>query len=176
MLRRLDGPGGAALDGRPDGSNPRLVRRLIAGLLLVLIVGVALALTTGARDPRPLFALRLTGGESFSSIGVELRDATALVTAIEAGAPPGPEDFDLRPGGAVENAPGQASVLVVRWLGGACDDRAELVLAPASDGYDLSLKTVGKFVLGCNAAGIARTVNVILSRDVDASTVSINPP
>ena len=79
-------------------------------------------------------------------------------------------------GGTVENAPGQASVLVVRWLGGACDDRTELVLAPASDGYALSLKTVGKLVLGCNAGGIARTVNMILSRDVDASTVSIGRP
>ena len=50
------------------------------------------------------------------------------------------------------------------------------MLAPASVGYTLSLTTVGKLVLGCNAAGIARTVNLILARDVEATTVSIVHP
>jgi hypothetical protein len=95
---------------------------------------------------------------------------------MEPGTPPGPEDFDIRVGGTVENAPGEASVLVVRWLGGACDDRTELALAAASDGYSLSLKMVGKLVLGCNAGGIVRVVEVNLSRDVDASSVSIVHP
>jgi hypothetical protein len=152
------------------------MRRRLAGLLVVLIVAVGLVVMSGALDPRPDFTVQLPGSESQSSITVELRDATGLVTAMEPGAPPGPEDFDLRFGGTVENAPGQASVLVVRWLGGACEDRTELVLAPASDGYTLSLTTVGKLVLGCNASAIARTVDVILTRDVDASTVSIIHP
>ena len=95
---------------------------------------------------------------------------------MEAGPPPGPEDFDVHLGGAVENTPGQASVLVVRWLGGACDDRTELVLAPASDGYALWLMTVAKLGLGCTAMGVPRTLNVILYRDVDASSVSILHP
>jgi len=149
---------------------------LIAGLLLVLMVVVGFVVMNGVLDSRPRFSVQLPGGESHSSIVVELRDTTGLVTAIEPGTPPGPEDFDFRAGGTVENAPGDASVLVARWLGGACDDRTELVLAPAQDGYALSLKTVGKLVLGCNGAGIARTVNLILSRDVDASSVSIVHP
>jgi hypothetical protein len=152
------------------------MRRRLAGLLVVMIVAVALVVMSGALDPRPDFSVQLPGGESHSSIGVELRDATGLVTAMEPGTPPGPEEFDLRAGGRVENAPGRASVLVVRWLGGACDDRTELVLASAPGGYALSLTTVGKLVLGCNGGGIARTVDVILSRDVDASTVSIVHP
>ncbi len=152
------------------------MRRLIAGLLVVVVVAVAFVVMSGGLDPQPDFSVRLPGGESHSSIGVELRDATGLVTAMERGTPPGPEDFDIRAGGTVENAPGRASVLVVRWLGGACEDRTELVLAPASVGYTLSLTTVGKLVLGCNAAGIARTVNLILARDVEATTVSIVPP
>jgi hypothetical protein len=153
-----------------------LVRGLIAGLLVVLIVAVGLVVMSGALDPRPDFSVQLPGSESHSSIGVELRDATGLVTAMEPGTPPGPEVFDIRAGGTVENAPDRASVLIVRWLGGACEDRAELVLAPASDGYTLSLTTVGRLVLGCNAAGIVRTVNLILARDVDASSVSIVHP
>jgi hypothetical protein len=150
------------------------VRHLIAGILLVVMIVVGYVAISGVLDSRARFTDRLPGGQSHSSIGVELRDATGLVIAIEAGEV---TDFDdVRPGGTVENPPGQMNVLVVRWLGGACDDRAELALAPAADGYALSLETVRKLGLGCTGAGVPRAVNVILSRGVDASTVSVNRP
>ena len=162
------------LDGPTEGSNPRSVRRRLAGFLTVLIVAVGLVVLTGALDPRPRFALALPGGESFSPITVELRDATGLVKAMEPGAVRGFERVEV--GGAVENPPGQARVLEVRWLGGACDDRTELLLAPVADGYTLSMNTIGRLVMGCNASGVVRIVNVILSRDVDASRVTIVRP
>ena len=171
MLRRLDEEGDPALDGTNDGSNPRGVRRRLAGLLVVLVVAAGLVLVTGVLDPRPRFALRLPGGESFGSIAVELRYATGLVTAIEAGEMSGLREIET--GSAVENVPGRPRVLVVRWIGGACDDRTELALTPDPDGYTLSMHTVAQIVLGCTALGVARIVNLELSAEIDATSVSI---
>jgi hypothetical protein len=149
------------------------VRRLIAGLLVILIVAAGLVAMSGVLDPRPRFSVQLPGGESHSSIGVELRDATGLVTAMEAGAPPAPEDFDIRAGGTVENAPGRASVLVVRWLGGACDDRVDMAFERVESAHVLAMHIDTGFDLGCIAMGVARTVAIDLSTAIDARDVTI---
>ena len=149
------------------------MRHLIAGVLLVLMIVVGFVAISGVLDSRPRFTVRLPGGQSHSSIGVELRDATGLVTAVELGPPPGPEDFDFRAGGTVENVPGQASVLVVRWLGGACDDRVDMAFERVEAAYVLAMHTDTGFDLGCIAMGVARTVAIDLSTAIDARDVTI---
>jgi hypothetical protein len=149
------------------------MRRRLAGLLVVLIVAVGLVVMSGALDPRARFSVQLPGGENHSSIGVELRDATGLVTAIEPGSPPGPEGFDFRAGGTVENAPEEASVLVMRWLGGACDDRVDMAFERVESAYVLAMHTDTGFDLGCIAMGVARTVVIDLSTAIDARDVTI---
>ena len=149
------------------------MRHLIAGLLLVLLIVVGFVAISGVLDPRPDFSVQLPGGESHSAIGVELRDASGLVTAMEPGLTPGPEDFDFRASGTVENAPGQASVLVVRWLGGACDDRVDMAFERVESAYVLAMHTDTGFDLGCIAMGVARTVAIDLSTAIDARDVTI---
>lgn len=96
-----------------------------------------------------------------------LGDQTNLVVGVE---PADPEILAAIP--SIEVDPKDPKVLVIRWMGGACDNDAVLTFYPLSTGYGLDLTTHGRMGLGCVALGVHRGVRIAISKPVDVGSIT----
>lgn len=137
----------------------------IAGSLLTVLVGCA-------AQPRGLtatFPARL-GDVSIAPLPVLLRDLTGLATELTLA-----ETFLAS--GPVNAVPGEPGTLVITWTGGACSDRANLLLLHvAAGGYALRIheNTSLAGMIGCPAVGIPRQVRIRFSQLVAPAQLTVS--
>jgi hypothetical protein len=97
---------------------------------------------------------------------VVLGDETGLVVAIE---PAIGDTSDLKP--SVRSDPVDPNAFIVSWLGGMCDNDAQLLFRPHEAGYSLALIVGRKVGLGCPAAAVSRGVRVKTSRPIAPESI-----
>src|SRR6476659_7858485 len=125
--------------------------RVVAALFSALAVAACLA-------PSKLFVTSLNGGLLAHDLAVTLEDRTGLVQAF---GPAQPGQFNLVDGIKADADP---SVLVLTWLGGACDRSTQLVFS-SRDGRYVVTSTTQRADL-CTLEGFLRTVSIGLSSPV----------
>jgi hypothetical protein len=137
--------------------------RPVVGLLL----GVLLAAC--APPPGTLFRLTLVDPQGDYSLPIALGDQTGLVVGIEADAGDQPLD-------ATESITADAKdpkVLILRWVGGACDNDATIAFYEGASNFALDLTTHGKLVLGCTALGVVRGIRITTTQPVAPGSISL---
>ena len=134
------------------------------------VVGLVLALVVAACGPPPgtVYRLTLVDPEGNFPLPIALGDQTGLVTSIEADE--WDETWDGMP--SIKADPDDPRTLLVRWLGGACDNDATLVFYQAAAGPALDLTTHGKLGLGCTAQGIHRGIRVTMTEPVAPDSIT----
>jgi hypothetical protein len=138
--------------------------RWIARLCAVLVALVATGCSLLPAGP-PVVVL--PGGDGFPELPVVLEDRDGLVKAVDAG--PLEERF-----GPMAIAGLDEDTAVVTWVGGACDSRVRLRVSahPASIGVGLATDTHG---LGCNAAGVGRSVAITFRDPIGERSLMLDP-
>jgi hypothetical protein len=139
------------------------------GSLAVRLAAIGvLAVSTGCSlVPTAAPVVVLPGGDGFPELPVVLEDRDSLVKAVDAG--PLEERF-----GPMAIAALDEDTAVVTWLGGACDSRVRLRVSahPASIGAGLATDTTG---LGCNAAGVGRSVAITFREPIGERSLMPDP-
>jgi len=137
-----------------------------------LTLGLVAALAVGAcQGPAGrLFRTTLATPDGSYPLPIVLGDETDLVIGIE----PGSTDGSSALAATVAADPGDPSALVVRWLGGACDNDAGLSFWISPDGYALTLQVNGKPGLGCIALGVPRAVRIRTSKPIPANSIFVS--
>lgn len=115
------------------------------------------------------FAVTVPGQGSISSLLAVLVDTSGVIQSVAAVVPAATESNS-----AVTNPPGEPDVLLVTWIGGACDHRVEFVFDGGADSYTLS--GVTERDSGCTLSGIARSIRIQLSTPVPADAVEFQSP
>ena len=115
--------------------------------------------------PARQFSTTVPGNLASDELPVTLEDRTGLVQAL---GPAQPGQFNLVNGVAGGSDP---SVIVVTWLGGACDRRTHLVFAGRDGGYTIEESTERADAF-CTQQGIIRTVSIGLSAPIDPALVT----
>ena len=133
------------------------------------IVALVLAATVAAcgQPAGTLFKVTLSHLDRSYPLPVVLGDQTNLVIGMEQAEP---DPLSNKP--SIEVDPEDPRVVVVWWIGGACDNDAVLAFYPLSPGYALDLTTHGKIVFGCTAVGIPRGVRIEMSAPVDVGSIT----
>ena len=112
----------------------------------------------------------LTTPDGSYEMPVTLGDQTGLVVAMEQG--------DAEPLAAsvpsVATDPANPNVLVVSWMGGACEDETVVGFCPYEVGYGMYVATRGGPGLGggCPGIGIHRAIRLTLSSPVAADQIT----
>lgn len=137
-----------------------IARAVIAGILVAALTVTPLSAVLAPGR----FETRFRGTEWWDpGLLVVLEDRTGLVAGI-AIARPGRED-------SVADPPGVDRVLVVTWLGGACDHWVSLLFERAESGYRLEERTYRAGF--CIMIGVPRAVAIHLKAPVDAASVRL---
>jgi hypothetical protein len=140
----------------------RLMRSVAA---LVLSVTVAVA---GCVLPSRQFTARFPSDGFLEAVPVVLEDRTSLVESISTG-PPGPmEIHDGEVGAAAD-----PTMLVVTWLGGACDRETHLIFERVEGNRYRIVEETRTTGGACILLGVTRTVTLKLSEPLDATTVTL---
>jgi hypothetical protein len=133
------------------------------------LVGLALAVILAACGPPAgtLFKVTLSDPDGTYPLPVMLGDQTNMVLGIEQA------DHEILAAiPSIEVDPKDPMVLVIRWMGGACDNDAVLTFYPMSAGYGLDLTTRGKIGFGCIALGVPRGLRIAMSAPVDVGSIT----
>ena len=133
------------------------------------LVGLALAVLVAACGPPAgtLFKVTLSDADGSYPLPVMLGDQTNLVLGIE------PADLEFTAAiPSIEVDPKDPMVMVIRWMGGACDNDVVLSFYPMSAGYGLDLTTRGKIGFGCMALGVHRGLRIAMSEPVDVGSIT----
>jgi len=125
---------------------------------------------TACLPPRgTLFHTTLTGPDESYTLPIALGDQTALVTGIE------PTEGDPTVSDPiVQGDPSDPNAVIVRWLGGLCDNDVALSLTSSESGYALHLEVHGKLGLGCPAVGVLRGLRIKTSKPIPADSIAVS--
>jgi hypothetical protein len=137
----------------------------VAGIVLLVIAALIVGGCSQVRSPRSWVtsAELVTGG----TITFDVRDESGRIDAAEID-PPGvtaPE--------RVSNPVGEPGVLLVSWVGGACDERTDIGVAGSDQGLVVTIKpTVAAG--DCDAIGIGHTLRLTSANPLPASSVTVH--
>ncbi len=138
-----------------------------AAALLVALLVVACGPPAGT-----LFKTTLTSSDGSYPMPVTLGDTTGLVVSVE------PTVLDGWPGDdpTVTTDPGDPNVIILSWLGGACEDETVVGFWPAEGRYGMYVSTRGGPGLGggCPAIGLLRAIRIRLSSPVAPHLISFS--
>ena len=139
-------------------------RRPLSVLLAVLVVAC------GPPAGR-LFHATLSSPDGSYPLRVTLGDQTDLVVAIEPAA--GEALGDAGP--SVWSEPAEPNVLIITWLGGACEDETVISFWPNDRRYGLMVAHRGGpgSLGGCPGIGLPRAVRVETSKPVPMELIDI---
>jgi hypothetical protein len=134
------------------------------GALISLAVAAVLGCTSVGGHQ---FDLVLPAVGDIPQVPITVNDTTGLVSAALAADP-----FPREPAAdiGITNPPDDDRVLVVRWLGGACDEWYLISFDRGVGGLSLSLATHHRGG-GCILIGIERAVTLGLAEPISAETV-----
>lgn len=138
----------------------RIARALVAALLIGLmsVTPLSAVLEPGRHETRlPAWSDNIRG------VPVVLDDRTGRVAGI------GLVPATLEDG--VSNPAGNDRMLLVNWVGGACDHAVSLLFEHTNSGYRLAMRT--DRASGCILVGVGRAVVLRLRSPVDAATVRL---
>jgi len=142
---------------------PRPAPRLVILVLLVLIATVlgGCSRVTGPRSWITTGELAAGGTVTFA-----VRDESGRI-----------DDAEIDPAGvialdAVSNPAGEPGVLLVAWVGGACDERTDIGMSGDAQGL---IVTIMPTAAGgdCDAIGIGHMVRLTSSQPLPAATVTV---
>jgi hypothetical protein len=139
---------------------------LPAALLVALLAG-------GCGPPAgTLFRTTLSNADGSYSMPFTLGDTTGLVVSIE------PTVLEAWPGDepAVTADPADPNVLILSWMGGACEDETVAGFWPVDDRFGMYVAPragSGGFG-GCPAIGLLRAVRITLSAPVAPDLISFS--
>jgi hypothetical protein len=144
----------------------RFARGLHVGLLLALLV-VACGPPAGT-----LFKTTLTTEDGSYPMPVTLGDTTGMVVSVE------PTTVAAWPGDepAVTAEPGNPNVLILSWMGGACESETVVGFWPVDGGFGMYVAPRGGPGLGggCPAIGLFRAVRITLTEPVAPGLISFS--
>lgn len=142
-----------------SSASPRVP--VIALLLVTVLATAGCSRVSSPRDWTSTAELAAGGSHT-----IDVRDTSGRVDNVEID-PAGVDVF-----GAVANPPGQPSVLIVPWTGGACDEVTDIAIAANGQGLTLSVSTqVSKRV--CDAIGVGHALRITLSQPIPAAAVTV---
>jgi hypothetical protein len=132
--------------------------RLAAGMLAVV------ALAACGPPAGTLFHATLSSPDGSYSMPVTLGDTTGLVLSME----PTARVEWLGDQPIVTADPADPNVLILSWMGGACEDETVIGFWPAEDRFGMYVSPRGATPLfgGCPAIGLPRALRITLSAPV----------
>ena len=107
----------------------------------------------------------LGGAEGFPELPIHLDDPGGLVLSVRAA----PRQDGI---GATTVKTVDRDTVVLRWTGGACDDRAHIGVFGTAASIQLTVTTDQQLGFGCNAAGIDREVEITFREPLGSRTVT----
>lgn len=139
--------------------------RVAAGLVLTLLV------TACGPPAGTLFRTTLASADGSYPMPVTLGDTTGLVVSIESVVL---EDWPGFDGPRVTGDPANPHVLVLSWLGGACEDETVIGFWPDEERYGMYVAPRGGPGLfgGCVGIGLVRAIRITLSAPVAPELIS----
>jgi hypothetical protein len=136
---------------------------------LVLVVALALA---GCEVSRVVTGPRTwtTTVETISgrTSTVSVRDGSGRIEDARV-------DADVGPLGDIANPPGQPNVVLVNWVGGACDERTDITIAEAASGLSIEIRTTAA-PGDCDAIGIGHVLRLTGSGPLPAASIVVSQP
>ena len=144
------------------------MRRLVHLATAAVVACIATAGCGGDAVASPFsvqYPAATAGGDA---VPVTLIDQTGLVTAMTVASEAAAE--------GVSSVPGQPGVLRASWAGGACDDRATLVLNKVGPGYELAIHNHPRITAGfeCDDGAIARAVDITFRQPLEPGDLTLN--
>ena len=117
------------------------------------------------------FDTTVTSSDGTYELAIRLWDRTTLVESIE----PAVGDPQAGMVATVTADPGTDRALVVSWMGGACEIKAEVGFWREGDAYRLSVVHEARSALGsgCSLGGITRAIRITLSSPVAPDEVIV---
>lgn len=139
-------------------------------LIAACVLGALAIAACSGPSPSRQFKAVLQFSEEARTLPVVLSDETGLVTGIESG--PLDPSFDYS-APAARADPTDPNAFIVSWLGGACDNDAELRFTANEGGYVLGVAVHGTFGFpgGCPALGIPRDVRIVTSSPIPLDSI-----
>lgn len=136
-----------------------------------LLVILALVVVACGSPRGRLFHTTLASPDGSYPLPVTLGDRTNLVIGID----PGARDSSASVDPSVRSDPGDPSVLIVSWLGGACEDESVVSFWPDDGGYWLTVASRSGPGLGCGcpAVGLPRAIRIKTSEPVAVDRITI---
>ena len=144
------------------------MRRVSLLAAVALFACVAAAACGGGPIATPFAIIYPAATADGDAVPISLIDQTGLVTGMTQAATAAAE--------GVSAVPGEPNVLRASWPGGACDDRATLVLNKLGAGYELAIHNHPRFTAGieCDASAVTRAVDITFSQPLDPAALSLN--
>jgi hypothetical protein len=135
------------------------------------LLAVVLALAGCGPPAGTIFRASLTTPDGSYSMPVTLGDQTGMVVSMEAGRP----DMHAGPEAIVSAHPAEPNVLLVSWMGGACEQETIVGFWPDGQRYGMYVATRGGPGLGggCPAIAISRSIRIILSAPIAVDQIYI---
>lgn len=128
-------------------------------------IALTLAACTTITGPRGWSqTVEFVGGGTHT---IDVRDTSGRIDDVEID----PANVTAAPD-AVANPAGQPNVLLVRWTGGACDERTDIAIAPAGQGLAITIRTTVR-PGACNAIGIGHVLRLTAGDPLPANVVSV---
>jgi hypothetical protein len=116
-----------------------------------------------------LFHTTLTRPDASYPLPVTLGDQTDLVVGFE----PGPTEPFPNTDVAVRSDPADPNVLILTWVGGACEDESVVVFHAGGGRYDMAVSPRGGLFGSCTAVGIPRAVRIRTSEPVALDLIDV---
>jgi len=144
------------------------MRRLVLFGTVALIACLATAGCGGGPVATPFIIEYPAATAGADAVPISLIDQTGLVTGMSQGSGAAAE--------GVSAVAGEPNVLRVAWPGGACDDRATLVLNKLGAGYELAIHNHPRFTAGieCDASAVTRAVDITFMQPLDPAALTLN--
>jgi hypothetical protein len=135
---------------------------------LALVACLASAGCVGGPVPTPFSVAYPAATAGADAVPISLIDQTGLITGFAVAGEPAAE--------GVSAVPGRPNVLRASWAGGACDDRATLVLNRLGAGYELAIHNHPRFTAGieCDASAVTRAVDITFAQPIDPTALSLS--
>lgn len=135
-----------------------------AGIALLAIIAIVVVGCSQVRSPRSwVSSAELVSGGTMT---VAVRDESGRIDAAEID-PPGVTAQD-----GVTNPAGEPGVLLVAWVGGACDDRTDVGIAGTGEELTVTI-TPTVSTDSCDAIGIRHTLRLTSPQPLPASAVTV---
>lgn len=139
--------------------------------LLLVSLAAAVAGCSEPSLPQRVLDVVIAQPVDAEALPVRVIDTTGLLAQVPTSPAILELDFDGR--GAAANPPGQPNVLAYHWIGGACDERAELLIRIGGERrlrLELTTFTTGE---GCDAIGIGRSLTLTFAQPVEDDEVRL---